>query len=232
LTFLAFLSGIFDFLLRLAGLYREKKLRVTVVILRDENGQPLASPEDVLPGLQMAIDLHYKLAKIRLLPSYHEGPLPLTPEGLPKATTAWVQVAPGPSPACNLDVHCNLPAMLEDIWLAGSRFEWHATQRDFLGNLRRILGYGAPIVIFVVRSIRERNKVFGGCSIGPLSDYVTVRSDRHGLRTIAHELGHALNLPHIGERDNLMHPTTVNENVVVQPWQVALLRASRHASYF
>jgi hypothetical protein len=44
--------------------------------------------------------------------------------------------------------------------------------------------------VFAVHSIRG----FKGCSLGPLTEYVTV--DRASPVCLAHEIGHARNLPH------------------------------------
>ena len=71
-----------------------------------------------------------------------------------------------------------------------------------------------------------------GCSLGPLVDYVTVDMGALKSRTrrvLVHELGHACGLPHSGAAENLMLPKRMGERL--QPWQVAVLRTSRHVSY-
>ena len=64
-----------------------------------------------------------------------------------------------------------------------------ATRTDSL-VAAAVTGYGEPIGVFVVRDIAGK----AGCSICPLSDYVTV--DRVRGELIAHELGHSCGLWH------------------------------------
>jgi hypothetical protein len=49
---------------------------------------------------------------------------------------------------------------------------------------------------------------------------------------LAHELGHALNLPHHRDKSNLMFPVSSPPGEVrgtgLRRWQVALLQANRH----
>ena len=67
----------------------------------------------------------------------------------------------------------------------------------FCGNARRLLGYGSPITVFIVRSINGGNGT--GCSIGPLADYVTVvGTETDDKTTIADETGHGCGLWHNG----------------------------------
>ena len=99
-------------------------------------------------------------------------------------------------------------------------------------------------MIFVVEDLDG----FGGCSIGWLSDYVTVKT--RSLRTAAHEIGHACNLLHPKQKKqdqdhdhdhshpeeepiNLMDPKSPRfSKVALRPWQIALLRSSRHVTLF
>jgi hypothetical protein len=85
-----------------------------------------------------------------------------------------------------------------------------------------------PVTVFVVRDVLGK----AGCSLGPLVDYVTVDMGALKSRTrrvLVHELGHACGLPHSGAAGNLMLPRRMGERL--QPWQVAVLRTSRHVSY-
>ena len=96
---------------------------------------------------------------------------------------------------------------------------------SFHATFRRISGYGAPLMVFVVEDLAG----FGGCSLGWLSDYVTVKTN--SLKTTAHELGHACNLLHQKDAHNLMHPSSMRlEPVTLTAWQIAVLRASRHVT--
>ncbi len=86
-------------------------------------------------------------------------------------------------------VSCGLRAAGEDIWIPGVKFELLTGIKMVYGNFRRLIGYGAPIMIFMVK---DYNSSVIGCSMGPLSDYVTVKGGSSSC--IAHELAHACNL--------------------------------------
>ncbi len=90
-------------------------------------------------------------------------------------------------------------------------------------SARAVTGYGEPIAVFVVRDIAGK----GGCSLGPLSDYVTV--DRARGRLIAHELGHSCGLWHAKEAGNLMLPAADSESMTRS--QQAIFRNSRHVTF-
>jgi predicted Zn-dependent protease len=79
-----------------------------------------------------------------------------------------------------------------------------------------------------------------GCSLGPLTDYITVMFRREDASvvdhsTLAHELGHACSLSHVDGGNNLMnpHPEPANraQRRSLTRAQIALLRASRHVTY-
>jgi hypothetical protein len=95
-------------------------------------------------------------------------------------------------------------------------------------TLGSLTGYGAPLTVFVVRSISTHN----GCSLGVAADYVTVdaKTLRHGRRVLAHEVAHACGLWHSRRPNNLMIPVGPGEELA--KWQAAILRTSRHVTYF
>jgi predicted Zn-dependent protease len=49
---------------------------------------------------------------------------------------------------------------------------------------------------------------------------------------LAHELGHALNLPHHSDQQNLMFPTSSPPGAIrgtqLRPWQSLVLKSNRH----
>ena len=97
---------------------------------------------------------------------------------------------------------------------------------------RRTSGYGAPICAFAVKRFAPDR---AGWSPGPLTDWVLVDFSADGS-TLAHELGHACNLWHIVDVNNLMNetatPSTPGQRRSLTGWQIAMLRASRHVTYF
>ena len=196
-----------DLMGHMAGIQPYKALRVRVVILRDEEGQPLANVEEVMPSLDEARRIYSEGAHVRLLPA-----------GRP------VVIVPEPSPTAALDVHCDDGAWQEDFGTAGAYFRRHAALRD--GNRR--LWHGAPVTVFIVRHISNK----GGCSLGPLADYVTVEAgmlNRARHRLLAHEVGHACGLWHSKVKANLMFPR--GPGAALTRWQAAVLRGSRHVTY-
>lgn len=225
LTLVGLVFGVFDSLLWLMGLRWEKKLRVGVIILRDKTGQPLMKPEDVYAGLNQAIKTLHATAKVRLLPLWESWNVPTRGEDLPVADQGWVRTNSESSRDNVLAVGCNALAFRQDLLTTGSEFEFLSASLNFRGNFRRVTGLGAPLMVFIVDSMGDGKL---GCSIGPLSDYVTIVKKK--AVCICHELGHACNLLHVEDTNNLMHGTGC-KNDKLEWWQILLLRASRHVSY-
>lgn len=188
----------------LVGVGGEKKLAVRVIVLRDEAGEPVVSPEALGPHLETARRIFLESAGVRLL------------LGEPA-----VEVAERPSRLAILEPGCHtLWSFLEDLGRRGSAYELLCGSA---GGFRRLVGYGAPVVVVVVRGFTTRHI---GCSLGPLTDYVTVKGENAAC--IAHELGHACGLPHSRGIDNLMHRSC--GRVRLRRWQAAVIRTSRHVT--
>lgn len=225
LTLLHFIFGMIEALLWELGFRPQKKFRIGFLILSESPDKSLISPDKVLPALEKAQQI-YAQANIEIIPAF-PPPKKLSESGTLPDADHWVRTLPQAASQRILEVDCNLPALLQDFGLPGAQFQYNTLSQFFESGLRRITGYGAPITVMVVKDIGK----FGGCSLGWLSDYVTVKFS--SMYTTAHELGHACNLLHREDKNNLMHPSSGRqEDIILTNWQVAFLRASRHITYF
>jgi len=220
--------GVFDMLLGAIGLRPEKKVRVAVVLLKDESGTPVIDTASVVEEIQAAIDIYADQANVRVVPmAWFHLSSPFGSAGT--ADADWVALPDGPSDASVLDVSTNVAAWGEDFWMTGTRFHWLAGWLWKWGLPRRILGYGAPVALFAVRTINGAT----GVSLGPLSDYITaVGTETADKTTLAHELGHACGLWHHPDGDNLMYSFDSDVRRKMSLFQVLVVRNSRHVTYF
>jgi hypothetical protein len=233
-----------DIVAGLVGIRPEKILRVCPVILSDEKGEPVASMENMVAVLQLACNVYKRDANVRIVPSrpFHyasgfAGPETVTPD--------WVIVSPAPRDAEMLDPPCDAAGVLADWWVPGQWFQHAVIQQCWYGAWRRVLGYGAPVTAFAVRSIPDAS----GCSL-VVTDFVTVEVGVAPIpanpRVVGHELVHACNHPwHVcveGDSRNIMatgtacYPESDDDPNLEDPrlceWQVHLIRASKHVTYF
>ncbi|MEE9453880.1 MAG: hypothetical protein V3V13_05795 [Paracoccaceae bacterium] len=197
--------GIFDAILDAIGITLLKNLRVCVIILRDEKGTPLATEADLQPAIDSAKAIFLDAANVKL-------------------SVERVHTLAKPAPTYALDVSCGGAALGEDLWLTGSYFDLQSALHCLTGAVSRLLGYGAQITVFVIRDIPGNT---AGCSLGPLSDYVTVEGAR-GI-CFAHELAHACGLWHHGPASNLANGTCGGTDL--KWWQRVIVRNSRHVTY-
>ena len=196
-----------ELLLTLAGFRSTKRLRLRVVILRDERGLPLAGNEEALPAYEEARRVLARMAGVTVEPA------------------GWrVVTAPHAAPKAALDVRCTDGAWRDDLGQAGAFF------RDLMAKTRSgtLIGYGAPLTVFIVRSMSTHN----GCSLGAATDYVTVEAKtlRTTRRLLAHEVAHACGLWHSKNPANLMFPRGPGEEL--SRWQASILRTSRHVTHW
>lgn len=243
------------------GIRPQKKLRVCTVIELDSTG-PVATPSDVVTLLNDTIGIYLARMNIQILNS---TPLQFSSGFSAKGISAngtWVQTETVVDPASQLDLHCGISTpggFAEDLGTTGSAIELKELSKCFFGNWRRLTGFGAPVMVLVVRSIDGGLVI--GCGFGPLTDYVTIASfqavnttdanqddvpDFPGLtplsilsaaspfsftpnNTLAHELGHICNLWHVTDTSNLMFPGGTQSSLT--DLQIGIVRGSRHVSY-
>jgi hypothetical protein len=244
------IASFWDIVAGLAGIRPEKILRVCPVILSEKTdkpgekkGEPVASMENMVAVLQLACNVYKRDANVRIVPSrpFHyatgfAGPETVKPD--------WVIVAPEVRDSEMLDPPCEGAGVLADWGVPGQWFQHAVLQKCWYGAWRRVLGYGAPVTVFAVRSVPGAS----GCSL-IITDFVTVEVGSAPApanpRVVGHELGHACYLGHVcvaGDIRNIMAtgtecvPDSPIEPDLVDPhlaeWQVHLIRASKHVTYF
>jgi hypothetical protein len=187
-------------------------LPVRVLILSDERGRPLTTADRLRPSLELADRVFTERAGIRVRVA---GPHTVT----------------DPAPTSALDPHANQGLLLDEI-LGRTAF-----YREQLPARSALSVVGDPVTVIVVRHIAGRTT---GCSLGMTADWVIcqaalfdpARADAYDETVLAHELGHALNLPHHRDHQNLMFPVSSPpgslRGTALLRWQAALLGANRH----
>lgn len=239
-----------DAILTLLGIMPEKKLKLLIIIQNDSERKPVVNNMNVVyRDVQYLINTFRSEMNIRVLPVK----LFLYKSAFADDSFApedFVTTDDGVSSNRTLDVCCDACAAGDDLTSIGTSFNVLMMRLGFLTNGRRLLGYGAPIIAFAVRSYTD-NKA--GCSLGPLSDYVTVKFNEtnNGMKPdgslytmdeltadksldavtdLAHETGHCCSLPHKEDSTNLMNPSPARTGHLTV-WQKILVRSSRHVTY-
>jgi hypothetical protein len=213
------LVGLIDAGLRFVGVRITKYLRVCIIILEEENHQHTAEPEELTLAIEFAKKAFYDGAKVRL-----------NVLGIHKVNST--------SPRNNLDVNTDAGALLDELFAPGSYFETAANGYCFDEAVFRLVGVGAPVVVFITRSVRGQAT---GCSLLFFTDYITVeRGTVRGMTAdptvMAHEIGHACTLIHVPDnRNNLMSPRSSASSLrgsALAAGQSTLVRNSRHVTFF
>lgn len=199
--------GIFDLLLGFLA-WPPKKLRVHIFILSTGKG-PLVDPA----ALTVSVDFARKTFKSRFnvkLLAFGKN---------------MIEIIKEPAPPEALSVGCGGHALDEEFAEAGDYFASHLAGWNGIP-----VSLTFPVTVFIVSDVSGQ----GGCSVGPLTDYVTVDISSDGVGTpslIAHEIGHACNLWHSGTKTNLMYADS-DRGDGVKWFQKNLFRSSRHVTYW
>ena len=180
----------------------EKKIRIRIFILQDLQANPVVSPAELDAGIEYAKRSFKKNFNVRLLPHNDKGKFADVLQKKPSHEVLYTKGSIG--------------ALAEEFKTAGS---------FFASNLS---GLFYPVTAFVVLDIDHAS----GCSLGPLTDYVTL--DPVGAKnasTLAHEIAHACGLWHHHAKSNLLW-RTFRRGDEIKWWQKNLFRSSRHVTYW
>jgi hypothetical protein len=142
------LVGLIDFLASLVGIRPRKKMYVGVIV-PSVDGTPIVPDADTRQ-VDAAIDFYDRTCNINLIFS-----------GI-----CHTDVAP---PADGLTVGCDAGGFFSDWWLAGSYFELASATCTFKDSFRRVIGFGAEIIVFIVRDVTPTST--NGCSFSSTHNY-------------------------------------------------------------
>jgi len=180
----------------------EKNIRVKIFILQDPQANPVVSPADLDTAIEYAKRSFKKNFNTRLIP-YKSG-------------QKFVEVLQRKAPYEVLSTKGSFGALGEEFTITGSFFASNLT------------GLFYPITAFVVLDIDHAS----GCSLGPLTDYVTLDPDgAKNASTLAHEIAHACGLWHLHSKSNLLG-RTFSRGDEIKWWQKNIFRGSRHVTYW
>jgi hypothetical protein len=180
----------------------EKKLRVRIFILTDLQAFPIVSPTDLDTAIEYAKRSFKKNFNTTLLP-YKPG-------------KQFTEVLQKKVPYEVLYTKGSVGALVEEFTITGSFFASNLT------------GSFYPVTAFVVLNIDHA----AGCSLGPLTDYVTLDPDgAKNASTLSHEIAHACGLWHVKSKSNLLW-RTFSRGDEVKWWQKNVFRGSRHVTYW
>lgn len=208
--------GVVDFIGGLIGIRPFKKLRLTVMLLRDEKENLVVDRSAVIDGINRMIEIYRDVARVNVI---LKG----------RSSEDWIIELTKEESSGILDVSCGGNAILEDFSTQGQKFSWLEATKDPWGNFGRLFGYGCPITVFIVRSMVGAI----GCSLNILSNYVcVVGPGNNDNTTIAHECGHSCGLWDLsGPATNLMCNTATASPIDLTDFQIVVLRDSKHITY-
>jgi hypothetical protein len=202
--------GLIDFLGSLVGIRPRKKMYFGVVV-PSVDGIPIVPDVDIQRQVDAAVSFYDATCNINLI----------------FTGICHTNVSP---PDAGLVVGCDAGGFFNDWWLAGSYFEFATATCKFTDSFRRVIGYGAEIVVFIVQDVTPSGT--NGCSFASTHNYVVIEAKPTDQPFVAsHEMGHACWLPHVSDPANLMNPVTPSANPTLTSLQISVIRWSKHCVY-
>jgi hypothetical protein len=208
---------VFDLLGSLFGLRPKKEMMVRILILRDEQGQPVVPQKEVERWVSVASTVYKDKCNVVIIRARlsEQTQREYVRDGISLPTTfPLVSVAAENAPTDALTV----PG------------ETSSAYNDELDYFRPLLSadYAKPTVTgFVIRDVSGGSR---GFAWGMISDIFVV--DPTALSTsVAHEIGHLCWLLHRKKKHNLMTPGRDDMDSHLTRWQIAMIRSSKYANY-
>jgi hypothetical protein len=219
---------------RLVGSIPMKKIRIKVVILRDEQGPMVSADQTTTDSLRTTSShaLSTRPTKAHLEDVLDEARSILEDKARVtfKPRMPPIEWREDIAPASALDPPC--PGKVDGHWSP----YWKHLSGDGGNYLNGVAGAGGfHTIIRTLTVFITRDGTGGGCSIGPMTNYASIDHGHifarpSGGRLLAHELGHACNLLHRDNKTNLMHNEA--DGRTVTPWQRNVIRTSGRVTYF
>ena len=182
-------------------LWPQKKMRIKIFILKDQQNNPIVSTDDLDAAIKYAIKVFKEKFNVALLPA---------------GNGSFVEISKTIFPAEVLHTKGGSGALAEEFKIAGNYFD-----ADLISPIY-------PVTTFVVIDIDNAT----GCSLGPMTDYVTLSHDgAKNESVLAHELAHACALWHVNDRSNLLWNRN-DRGDKIKWWQKNIFRSSRHITYW
>lgn len=200
--------GVFDFVGSLLGVRIRKKMYFGLVIAAHDR-VAITDQATMQPQIDAAIEHYNRLCNINLI----------------FTGTCHTSIPPPGNP---FTYPCNAEGFFRDWWIDGSFYELASAACKFEDSWRRVLGYGAEIIVFVVNDVTPEPT--DGCSMGGGTNYILTEAGT-SVNMIAHEMGHACLLGHDDDANNLMAGTVLSVPQTLTNWQVSVIRSSRHCIY-
>lgn len=172
------------------------------IVILRSEQMPVVSPAEFEKAIHHAAQVFSKQFRVKLIPIQING--------------SFAEIVNEMPPLEVLHTKGGRGALIEEFKMAGNFFAKHLFTPVY------------PVSVFVVKSIKGAT----GCSLGPMTDYITL--DPFGAKdatTLAHELAHACGLWHLNDRSNLLWNRN-NRGDKIRWWQKNIFRGSRHVTYW
>lgn len=180
----------------------EKKLRIKVFLLKTQQPDPEILAAELSNAINYTKEVFRKNFNVSVIPVRDNEPFAEVLKTIPSFEALHTKGSTG--------------ALTEEFKIAGS---------FYAANLRTPI---YPVTAFVVLSIKGAT----GCSLGPMTDYVTLdHSAARDNSILAHELAHACGLWHLRDQENLLW-NRKNRGDKTNWWQKNIFRGSRHVTYW